>query len=52
LSATLLRSSPSECAPTAFRPGSTPAAALGKSGDTYRELIGEMLATSGYGIQR
>ena len=28
------------------------AAALGQSGDTYRELIGEMLATSGYGIQR
>jgi AcrR family transcriptional regulator len=28
------------------------AAALVKSGDTYRELIGEMLATSGYGIQR
>ena len=27
-------------------------AALGKSGDTYRELIGEMLATSGYGVQR
>jgi AcrR family transcriptional regulator len=28
------------------------AAALVKSGDTYRELIGEMLATSGYGVQR
>jgi AcrR family transcriptional regulator len=28
------------------------AAALGKSGDTYRELIGEMLGTSGYGVQR
>jgi AcrR family transcriptional regulator len=28
------------------------AAALGQSGDTYRELIGEMLTTSGYGIQR
>src|SRR6201996_694078 len=28
------------------------AVALAKSGDTYRELIGEMLATSGYGIQR
>ena len=28
------------------------AAALIGSGDTYRELIGEMLATSGYGIQR
>ncbi|MFY9766415.1 MAG: TetR family transcriptional regulator [Mycobacterium sp.] len=28
------------------------AAALAKSGDTYRELIGEMLATSGYGVQR
>jgi len=27
-------------------------AALAKSGDTYRELIGEMLATSGYGFQR
>jgi AcrR family transcriptional regulator len=27
-------------------------ATLVKSGDTYRELIGEMLATSGYGIQR
>jgi AcrR family transcriptional regulator len=27
-------------------------AALSQSGDTYRELIGEMLATSGYGIQR
>lgn len=26
--------------------------ALAKSGDTYRELIGEMLATSGYGVQR
>src|SRR6201996_8695857 len=25
---------------------------LVESGDTYRELIGEMLATSGYGIQR
>lgn len=25
---------------------------LAGSGDTYRELIGEMLATSGYGIQR
>ena len=28
------------------------AAALVGSGDTYREMIGEMLATSGYGIQR
>ena len=28
------------------------AAVLVGSGDTYRELIGEMLATSGYGIQR
>jgi AcrR family transcriptional regulator len=28
------------------------AAALAESGDTYRELIGQMLATSGYGIQR
>ena len=28
------------------------AAALVGSGDTYRELIGEMLSTSGYGIQR
>jgi AcrR family transcriptional regulator len=28
------------------------AAALLGSGETYRELIGEMLATSGYGIQR
>jgi AcrR family transcriptional regulator len=28
------------------------AATLAKSGDTYREVIGEMLATSGYGIQR
>ena len=28
------------------------AAALVKSGDTYREMIGEMLTTSGYGIQR
>jgi AcrR family transcriptional regulator len=28
------------------------AAALVGTGDTYRELIGEMLATSGYGIQR
>ncbi|MDT5350544.1 MAG: hypothetical protein QOH91_3831 [Mycobacterium sp.] len=28
------------------------AAALVKSGDTYREMIREMLATSGYGIQR
>jgi AcrR family transcriptional regulator len=28
------------------------ASALSQSGDTYRELIGEMLATSGYGIQR
>jgi AcrR family transcriptional regulator len=28
------------------------AAALAKSGDTYREMIGEMLATSGYGVQR
>jgi hypothetical protein len=35
-----------------FPPWKQPAAALGKSGDTYRELIGEMLATSGYGIQR
>lgn len=28
------------------------ASALANSGDTYRELIGEMLATSGYGVQR
>lgn len=28
------------------------AAALNKSGDTYRELIGEMLASAGYSIQR
>ena len=28
------------------------AAALVQSGDTYREMIGEMLAASGYGIQR
>ena len=28
------------------------ATALVGSGDTYREIIGEMLATSGYGIQR
>jgi AcrR family transcriptional regulator len=28
------------------------AATLAESGDTYREMIGEMLATSGYGIQR
>jgi AcrR family transcriptional regulator len=28
------------------------AAVLAKSDDTYRELIGEMLATSGYGVQR
>jgi AcrR family transcriptional regulator len=28
------------------------AGALAKSDDTYRELIGEMLATSGYGVQR
>jgi AcrR family transcriptional regulator len=28
------------------------AVALVKSGDTYREMIGEMLAASGYGIQR
>jgi AcrR family transcriptional regulator len=28
------------------------AAALVESGDTYRELIGEMLATSGYAVQR
>jgi AcrR family transcriptional regulator len=28
------------------------AAALVESGDTYRELIREMLATSGYGVQR
>jgi AcrR family transcriptional regulator len=28
------------------------ATALIGSGDTYREIIGEMLATSGYGIQR
>ncbi len=28
------------------------ATALVGTGDTYRELIGEMLATSGYGIQR
>jgi AcrR family transcriptional regulator len=27
-------------------------ATLVKSGDTYRELIGEMMATSGYGVQR
>lgn len=27
-------------------------ATLSGSGDTYREMIGEMLATSGYGIQR
>jgi AcrR family transcriptional regulator len=27
-------------------------ATLAKSGDTYREMIGQMLATSGYGIQR
>ena len=27
-------------------------AALAKSGDNYRELIGEMLATSGYSVQR
>ena len=27
-------------------------AALVKSGDTYREMIGEMLAAGGYGIQR
>jgi AcrR family transcriptional regulator len=27
-------------------------ATLAESGDTYREMIGEMLATSGYGIQR
>src|ERR1700728_724564 len=27
-------------------------AALAKSGDTYRELIGEMLATTGYSVQR
>jgi AcrR family transcriptional regulator len=27
-------------------------ATLGGSGDTYRELIGEMLATSGYGVER
>jgi AcrR family transcriptional regulator len=27
-------------------------AALANSGDTYRELIGEMLATSGYSVQR
>ena len=27
-------------------------ATLVKSGDTYREMIGEMLATSGYGVQR
>jgi AcrR family transcriptional regulator len=26
-------------------------ATLAKSGDTYREMIGQMLATSGYGIQ-
>jgi AcrR family transcriptional regulator len=28
------------------------AAVLAKSGDTYREMIGEMLATTGYGVQR
>ncbi|OJZ73937.1 TetR family transcriptional regulator [Mycobacterium paraffinicum] len=28
------------------------AATLVESGDTYRELIGEMLATNGYGIER
>jgi AcrR family transcriptional regulator len=28
------------------------AVALANSGNTYRELIGEMLATSGYGVQR
>jgi AcrR family transcriptional regulator len=28
------------------------ATTLGQSGDTYRELIGEMLAAGGYGIQR
>jgi AcrR family transcriptional regulator len=28
------------------------AVALIKSGETYREMIGEMLATSGYGVQR
>jgi hypothetical protein len=28
------------------------ATALVESGDSYREMIGEMLATSGYGIQR
>jgi AcrR family transcriptional regulator len=28
------------------------AATLGKSGDTYRELIAELLAAAGYGIQR
>ncbi|ASW92245.1 TetR/AcrR family transcriptional regulator [Mycobacterium marseillense] len=28
------------------------AATLAGSGDTYREMIGEMLATTGYGIQR
>lgn len=28
------------------------AVTLAESGDTYREMIGEMLATSGYGIQR
>jgi AcrR family transcriptional regulator len=28
------------------------AATLAKSGDTYREMIGEMLAASGYGVQR
>ena len=28
------------------------AVTLAGSGDTYREMIGEMLATSGYGIQR
>jgi AcrR family transcriptional regulator len=28
------------------------ATALAGSGDTYRELIGEMLATSGYGVHR
>ena len=28
------------------------AATLAKSGDTYREVVGEMLALSGYGIQR
>jgi AcrR family transcriptional regulator len=28
------------------------ATTLAESGDTYREMIGEMLATTGYGIQR